>query len=233
MTNSPYTFTGAQAARTVESADALLDLYPAAAQQALTELRADLAASASAGDPAEVIDDVFVKILAGRDAARVAGTLPTTATGTVTQLSVSNGGVPKLAVDHVEVDFGGVTTDRQGNAKHHGHPFQALCLWSEEVIADLQGAGHPIAAGSAGENITISGLDWASLTMGAQLRVGEVLMQLSSFAVPCRHQAQWFTDGDYSRLHHDSGQISRLYATVIEPGSIRVDDDVVVEPVGQ
>ena len=129
VTNSfPYEFSSAQAARTVESARALLDLYPAAAQPALADLRTDITAAAAAGDPTDVIHDVFAKILSGRNAAQAAGTLPPTATGTVTQLSVSNGGVPKLAVDQVEVDFGGVTSDRQANAKHHGHPFQALCL---------------------------------------------------------------------------------------------------------
>ena len=66
--------------------------------------------------------------------------------------------------------------------------------------------------------------------MGTQLRIGDVLAQISANAVPCRHQAQWFTDGDYSRLHHENGDITRLYATVIEPGTISTGDTITVEP---
>lgn len=123
-----------------------------------------------------------------------------------------------------------MATDRQRNRKHHGRPFQALCLWSEEIIDGLRRDGHPIAAGSAGENITTRGIEWATLTMGTRLRIGSVIAQLSAYAIPCGHQAQWFTDGDFSRLHHDNGDISRLYATVIEPGTISTGDRIIVEP---
>lgn len=230
ITVGPYRFSPRDAASTVGASDDLLDLYPPAAQAELDALRREIRAAAEAGEPSETIATVFPRLLAARDAAVRAETLPTTTTGAVVQLNVSDGGVPKTPVDRVEVDFGGVTTDRQGNRKHHGRPFQALCLWSQEIIDGLAAAGHPIFPGAAGENVTISGLDWSSLTMGTRLIAGSVTMQMTAFAVPCAHQRQWFTDGDFSRLHHDNGDLSRLYATVIEPGSITRGDTVVVEP---
>lgn len=226
----PYTFSGADAASTQEIAQALLDLYPEPAQAELLSLRTQVASVAGSGAADEVIGELFPLLLSGREAAARAGVLPAKTSGTVTQLNVSDGGVPKTPVESVEVDFRGVTSDRQRNRVHHGRPFQALCLWSAEIIADLQADGHPIAAGSAGENITIGGIDWPTLCMGTQLRIGEVLAQVSSYAVPCGHQAKWFSDGDISRLHHDNGDISRLYATVIEPGRIAAGDQVLVEP---
>ena len=50
--------------------------------------------------------------------------------GSVLQLSASNGGVPKDAVLAADVGRRGLLGDRQANRKHHGRPFQALCLWS-------------------------------------------------------------------------------------------------------
>lgn len=229
-TPSTYSFSDADAQILVDAASSLLDLYPESAQPELAPLRGEIAELVASGTPSEVADAVFAKVLAGRDAALRAGTLPTTATGSVRQLSVSNGGVPKTAVESAEVGLRGLIGDRQKNRKFHGHAFQALCILSEEIITDLQGDGHPIAMGSAGENITVDGLVWTELTMGTRLRIGPVLAQLSSFAVPCAKQAQWFADRDFSRLHHEKGDISRLYATVLEPGTISVGDAVVVEP---
>jgi MOSC domain-containing protein YiiM len=72
-------------------------------------------------------------------------------------LSRSDGGVPKHSTDHVTVGFRGVDGDRQATRAHHGSPWQALCLWSREVIDALVAEGHPIAPGAAGENVTIAG----------------------------------------------------------------------------
>ena len=226
----PYTFTARDAASTVEIAHVLLDLYPEAAQGEFAELRREVDSIVASGEPQAVVGDLFTKLLSARDGAQRAGTLPAQANGTVEQLNISGGGVPKTPVDSVAVDFRGITTDKQKNRVHHGRPFQALCLWSAEIIEDLASQGHPIAFGNAGENITTRDIDWTSLTMGTQLRIGETLAQISAMAVPCGHQAQWFTDRDYSRLHHDNGDISRLYATVIEPGTINSGDTITVEP---
>lgn len=230
VTAGNYTFSPQDAASTVEIAQVLLDLYPEAAQSELEELRAEVAKTVASGDPESVIGALFAQILSAREVAKRAGTLPSQTVGRVEQLNVSAGGVPKTPVQAVEVDFRGITSDKQRNRKHHGRPFQALCLWSAEIIEDLAAQGHPIAFGNAGENITTRGNEWTSLTMGTHLRMGDVLMQVSAMAVPCGHQAQWFTDGDYSRLHHENGDISRLYATVVEPGTITTGDTITVEP---
>ena len=228
-----YTFTPRDAISTVEIAHVLLDLYPEAAQRELDQLRSEVDDTVASGDPESVVGALFAQLLSARDAAQRAGTLPEQTTGTVEQLNVSGGGVPKTPVESVEVDFRGITSDKQNNRVHHGRPFQALCLWSAEIIDDLAAQGHPIAAGNAGENITTRGIEWTSLTMGTHLRIGDVLAQISAMAVPCGHQAQWFTDRDYSRLHAENGDISRLYATIIEPGIITTGDAIVVEAASQ
>ena len=233
----PYRFTVTDARQTLGMVDALVDFLPAEAHQALTATRARvLAVADGVGDDddglAAAVAEVFPLLMEARSIVAGAGALSPTATGSVAQLSVSDGGVPKLAVDRVEVDFGGIVNDRQAARRHHGRPWQAVCLWSTEVIASLAAAGHPIGPGAAGENITIEGLDWSHVVGGSRLGVGSTVLQVMAPAVPCAKNARWFADGVFDRIHHRHGPISRLYAVVVEPGAIAVGDAVVLEPAG-
>lgn len=151
------------------------------------------------------------------------------AEGHLTQVNVSEGGVPKRPVERAALTAVGVEGDRQRDRKHHGRPFQAVCLWSADVIDELSGAGHPIGPGCAGENLTLRGVDWASLRPGTLIRAGEALVELSFPAVPCRHQAQWFSDGDFSRIAHEvNPQLARWYGWVRRAGETVAGDRVVV-----
>jgi MOSC domain-containing protein YiiM len=148
--------------------------------------------------------------------------------GVVARISTSGGGVPKQPTDRADVGFGGLAGDSQQNRRHHGRPWQAVCLWSAEVIEQLQAEGHPIGFGSAGENLTVRGLDWSLVSPGLRLQVGSAVLQVSSYAIPCVKNARWFSDGDFSRLSRPGG--SRVYACVLAEGAVRAGDAVVVEP---
>jgi MOSC domain-containing protein YiiM len=161
---------------------------------------------------------------------RSAGLFGTEQTGTVAQINVSGGGAPKTPVDAVAVDYAGIIGDTQKSRQHHGRPWQALSLWSAEVIHSFQADGHPISPGAAGENLTVSGLDWATIRPGMVLQIGEVLCELSSYTMPCTKIAQWFSDGDYRQIDYRRGPVSRIYATVLVPGRIATGDAVIVEP---
>jgi MOSC domain-containing protein YiiM len=166
----------------------------------------------------------------GRGLHRLGAGVPTQ-TGTVAQLNASGGGVPKRPIDAAAVTVRGVVGDTQAARKHHGRPLQALCLWSTEVIAALRAEGHPIEPGFAGENVTLTGIDWSTIRPGAQLRIGDVLAEVSAWATPCKKNADWFVDRDFNRMSHDLHPgWSRAYAWVREPGRITTGDAVVVEP---
>jgi MOSC domain-containing protein YiiM len=151
--------------------------------------------------------------------------------GRVAQLNVSGGGVPKRAIGEAVVGRRGVEGDRQADRRHHGRPFQALCLWSADVIDELRRDGHDLSPGSAGENVTLAGLDWRSLRPGARVAVGDLLAELSFPATPCAKQARWFRDGDFARIGHDANpQWTRWYAWVRHGGTVRAGDDVVLQP---
>ena len=138
------------------------------------------------------------------------------ATGTVARVATSSGGVPKAAVDHAEVDAGGIVGDRQATRRHHGRPSQALCLWSGELIDALRAEGHPVEPGGTGENLTLRGLDWSALRPGTRLRFGDdAVAELTGWADPCSTIAGSFTGRDSRRIDHGRHPgWSRAYAAV-------------------
>lgn len=149
----------------------------------------------------------------------------------VHQISVSQGGVPKLPVSAARVEVGGVVGDAQTDLKHHGGPEQDLCLYSLEVIEALQAEGHPIQPGYAGENLTLAGIDWSTVVSGARLRIGAMEATVTWPAAPCGKNASWFRDGSYQRMDEELHPgWSRWYARVTTPGDIAVGDHAEVRP---
>ena len=220
---------GSMADEAVEGVD--LDLLAATPQVGtLQQLHLRIGSLAPSAPDVEVVHECIHLLSDLGRQLHAAGAGVPTQHGTVAQLSSSGGGVPKTAVDAVQVDVDGVVGDRQANRKHHGRPFQALCLWSQDVIEALRAEGHPVHAGACGENVTVSGIDWASLRGATRVRIGGVLCEISGWATPCRKIDAWFT-GRSDRIDHERHPgWSRAYAWVLEPGSIRTGDEVVVEP---
>jgi MOSC domain-containing protein YiiM len=150
----------------------------------------------------------------------------------IVQISISPGGVPKTAIPTATVTPLGLVGDGHSNPKVHGGIERALCLWSQEVIDQLCQEGHHLAPGSAGENITIAGLDWAIVVPGLRLGLGDtVQLEIASYATPCRKNMRWFADRRYSRINqkHHPG-VSRVYGRVLQTGAIATGDRVQVLP---
>jgi MOSC domain-containing protein YiiM len=151
--------------------------------------------------------------------------------GTVARVHAGPGGVPKPAVDAALVGYRGIAGDVQAERRHHGRVWQALCLYSTEAIARLRAEGHPIEPGAAGENLTLTGVDFAVLRPGTRMRIGEVLCELSVPATPCSKVGALFSDGDFMRIHHErDAAATRWYARVLEDGTLRAGAEVEVEP---
>jgi len=146
--------------------------------------------------------------------------------GVVSGLHASGGGVPKLPIDSATVGWSGVEGDRQGSRVHHGRPWQALCLWSDEVIAGFAAQGHPIRPGYAGENITVRGLAWECARPGANVTIGSVEATLTAYAIPCSQNEAWFANGNFELMSHERGPVSRIYARVDRPGTITLGDSL-------
>jgi MOSC domain-containing protein YiiM len=147
--------------------------------------------------------------------------------GRLDSINVSGGGVPKLPIAEAAITVDGVVGDRQRDRRFHGGPDRAVTLFSTERIAALRAEGHPIEAGSTGENLTLSGIDWTRATPGARVEIGEVRLEITRYATPCANITGSFAGGDIARVGHKANPgWSRVCARVIVPGRVHVGDSV-------
>jgi MOSC domain-containing protein YiiM len=105
-------------------------------------------------------------------------------------------------------------------------------VYSLDVIRALQREGHPISAGAVGENLTVSGLEWAAVIPGTRLVVGDVELQITKYATPCRNIRGSFLGHDFMRIFQDRHPgWSRVCARVVTGGIVRPGDTVSVQSV--
>ncbi len=151
--------------------------------------------------------------------------------GRIESIHTSRGGVPKRSVFEAFVSEAGLSGDQQAHRAFHGGPDRAVVLFSLDVIRALQAEGHPIAPGTTGENLTVSGLEWPAVAPGTRLRAGGALLEITAYATPCRAIAASFLGGDIRRISqaHRPGW-SRICARVLEPGLVAPGDLVTIDP---
>ena len=147
--------------------------------------------------------------------------------GTIVQISVSPGGVPKRACAEARVTQLGLEGDAH-RFKYHGGPERAVCLFPLEAIRALVAEGHAVTPGALGENVTTEGLDWTAVTPGTHLLLGDcVVLQVTKYTSPCTNIAPVFRAGDVSRVSQKQHPgWSRVYARVLLEGSLRPGDPV-------
>lgn len=144
-------------------------------------------------------------------------------TGVLSQLNVSNGGMPKLPVLVARVTRDGVDGDWQRNRKYHGGPDRAVCIYSEELYAELRdAAGIDMVPGSVGENFTTRGIDLRKLAKGDRLRVGGdagCVIEITDVRIPCSQLKKW--DAELPELIVGrSGWVARVVSEgAVQPGA--------------
>jgi MOSC domain-containing protein YiiM len=156
-------------------------------------------------------------------------------TGILASINSSGGGVPKSRVSVAKVSRSGLLGDTQNDKKNHGGPERAVCVYSLERIRSLQQEGHPIDVGTAGENITLEGIDWDRIVPGVHLKLGDqVVLEVASFTSPCKTIKNSFIDERFVRISQKLYPgWSRVYARVLAEGEIRAGDHVKVIPATQ
>ena len=151
-------------------------------------------------------------------------------TGRITGLHISDGGVPKLPVQSLEIVSTNCIGDKQNDLKHHGGLDKAVCLFQQEIIDQLNSEGHPINAGSTGENILINGIPIGNIYPGVIIKFPSVELIITQDAPPCKTIKDSFKDGYFNAISHKKKpHYTRWYARVIKEGVVSVDDSVSVE----
>lgn len=139
---------------------------------------------------------------------------------TLAQLNVSKGGVPKRPVESARVTRFGVEGDAQRNLKYHGGPNRAVCLYSEELYAELRGEGIDVNNGDFGENFTTCGMDLNALEKGDCLRVGDCLIEITDVRVPCSTLKKWSAKLPKAIVGRSGWVAKVVEEAVVRPGDV-------------
>jgi MOSC domain-containing protein YiiM len=154
-------------------------------------------------------------------------------TGTVLQINISLGGLPKRSIPEGLVTPLGIEGDLHAHPEFHGGARQALLLICSEAIEELVAKGYPLFFGALGENITMRGIDRRQMRIGQRYRVGEAFIELTKVRVPCTQLDVYGPSikGDIYDKEVKAGNplsprwaMSGFYASVVVPGTIRQND---------
>lgn len=154
-------------------------------------------------------------------------------TGSIVQVNISPGGIPKRAIAEGEVTPLGIRGDGWAHPEIHGGANQALLLVTSEGIEELIALGYPLFAGALGENLTVRGLDRREMRLGQRYRAGEVLLELTKMRSPCATLdvygpsiKQAIYDAQVKAGDPSSARwgLAGFYARVLRSGSIRSKD---------
>ena len=106
-------------------------------------------------------------------------------TGSIIQINISPGGIPKRPIFEAIITPAGIRGDGWSHPDIHGGPDQALLLITSEGIHELIAQGLPLFPGALGENLTTLGIDRRQLRAGQRYRAGEVFIELTKPRAPC------------------------------------------------
>jgi len=142
----------------------------------------------------------------------------------------SKGGVPKHPVSSMTVKRDLIVEDAHTNTKNHGGPEKVVCILAETVLKELRGKGHPIYAGSTGENLILSDIQPHELDVGVTLKIGEVVLQITMPTTPCWKIESSFINGDFSTFDHSNCPYqTRWYCRVISTGLVEMNQMVEIQ----
>jgi MOSC domain-containing protein YiiM len=157
-------------------------------------------------------------------------------TGTVVQVNVSRGGIPKRAILSGELTAAGIAGDAW-RYPFHGGTRKAILLVTIGGIDDLSSRGFPLFPGALGENLTTRGLDRHALRLGQRLLVGGAAIELTTIRTPCATLDVYGT-GIQAAMYDARVQngdpesplwgLSGFYASVVQPGGVRPGDAIVL-----
>lgn len=134
--------------------------------------------------------------------------------------TIKTGIFKEPATGAVSVQSLGLQADHVINTKHYGGPDQAVYLyrtedygfWSEKL-------GKPLAVGTFGENLTVSGLASPDLMVGDVLRFPNLALQVTAPRIPCNTLAARMGDKQFAKQFVQAARPG-IYFRVIEEGTI-------------
>jgi MOSC domain-containing protein YiiM len=154
--------------------------------------------------------------------------------GSVLQINVSPGGVPKRPIPDGVVTALGIAGDRHANPQVHGGPRQAILLITSEGIDELKEQGFPLYYGALGENLTTLGLNRRSVRVGQRYRIGDILLEITKVRAPCEtlnaypgiQKAIYDQEVKAGNPASPLWGLSGFYASILRAGTIHPGDPI-------
>jgi len=158
--------------------------------------------------------------------------------GTILQVNVSFGGLPKRPIALGAIGQLGIEGDFHNHPQIHGGPRKAVLIVASEVVEELTARGYPLFYGALGENLTTRGLTVRDIRLGDQIRAGSALLEITQPRGPCSAldiygpalkdelSDDQVRAGDYTSPRWG---LSGFYAKVLSPGQVQPDDIIAVE----
>ena len=157
--------------------------------------------------------------------------------GTIVQVNISHGGLPKRAIGEGFITPLGIEGDVHAHPQIHGGPRKAILIIASEIVDELIGRGYPLFYGAMGENLTTRGLTIRDMRVGDQIRAGGALLEITQPRGPCSALDIYgdtlkavVYDPKVKMRDYTSPRwgMSGFYASVIEPGPVRAGDAIMV-----
>ena len=108
---------------------------------------------------------------------------------------------------------------------HAGHWHRQVSLLSADKIAAFNEKGAGVVPGAFGENLVVEGFDFRALPVGTLLRCGDVLLEMTQIGKECHSHCEI-----YKKMGDCIMPREGVFARVLEPGEIRVGDEMVIQP---
>lgn len=130
----------------------------------------------------------------------------------------------------VEITPLGLVDDAISDTKNHGGPDQAVYVfgapdyewWSDEL-------GRDLPPGLFGENLTVSGLESAAMSVGDRISIGAVVLEVTAPRIPCLTLAVRMGDPAFLKRFRRAERPG-VYCRVVQSGEVRAGDTVTHTP---
>ncbi|HWR54558.1 MAG TPA: MOSC domain-containing protein [Bryobacteraceae bacterium] len=146
--------------------------------------------------------------------------------GTILQVNISPGGLPKRPVREALLSPLGFEGDAHAHPKIHGGPAKAILLIPSELTDLLIARGFPLFYGALGENLTTQGIDIRSLMPRMRLRCGAAVIETTQLRRPCNSLDVY--GASLRPVIEADPALGGWYASVVIPGHVRGGDPVAV-----
>ena len=129
----------------------------------------------------------------------------------------------------VQIGKLGIPSDAVVDKKNHGGPDQAIYVYCEPDYAWwAKELGTEMRPGTFGENLTLSDLISADISIGDTLYVGEAILQVTAPRIPCKTLRARMGGQDFIRRFREAGRPG-FYCRVLQEGAVEAGQSVRLE----